>query len=145
MALGRMALSSGRAGKVPPGGRLHPRAPRTACPSCRTGAKAVRAWRRARRPKPRGGAFGVGLPSVWGREVNQPKSPSADLGIGDAMARDDREQKIQETYWLRVRSRFQGSSPLLDPSPSLPSPRIMEGSEAQVPLSHNKEILRSCP
>lgn len=87
----------------------------------------------------------MGLPSVWGREVNQPKSPSADLGIGDAMARDDREQKIQETYWLRVRSCFQGSSsPLLDPSPSLRSPRIMEGSEAQVPLPHNKEILRSC-
>lgn len=131
MALGRMALSSGRAGKVPPGGRPHPRPRRTVC-SCCTGARAARAWRRARRPKPRGGALGVGLPSVWGREVKQPKSPSADLGIGDAMARDDREPKIQETYWLRVRSCFQGSSQLLHPSPALRSPRII-GSEAQIP------------
>jgi hypothetical protein len=65
--------------------------------------------------------------------VNQPKSPSADLDIGDAIARDDREQKIQETYWLRA-----PSSPLSHPSPSLRSPQIMEGSEAQVLLSHNR-------
>lgn len=133
MALGRMALSSGRAGKVPPGGCPYPRAPRTACPSCFSGARALRAWRRSRTPKPRGGALGVRLPSVWGREVNQPKSPSANLGISDVVTRDGQEQKIQETYWLRVCSCFQDSSPLMHPSPSPRSLRIMEGYEAQVP------------
>lgn len=112
--------------------------PRTACSSSCAGARVVGAWRRARRPKPRGGALGVGLPSVRGREVSQPKSPSADLGISDALARDVREQKIPETHWLREPSCFQGSSPLSHPSPSLRSSRIMEGSKAQVPLSHNQ-------
>lgn len=51
-------------GKGAPGGRPHPGALRTACPSCCTGARAARAWRRAWRPDPRGGALGVGLPSV---------------------------------------------------------------------------------
>lgn len=120
--LGRMVLGRGRAGKVPQVAvpTLEPRALTVLlavvkATSLEEGPEAGSPGKSVRR----GGCL-----SVWGREGNQLKSPSADLGIGDAMARDDRGKRC------RVPSCFQGSSPLSHPSPSLHSPRIREGSEA---------------